>query len=269
MSELIKWSGSKESQSNHIISHIKKIKFENYYEPFVGGGSIFLNLLKTETDIKNYFISDLNSDLIGIYNLIKLNPDIVIERYKYHYFNYNSKDIQHRKNYFNEVKKLYNIDKDPSDFYFIMRTTTNGMPRYNQKGEFNNSCHFSRSGMDPKKISNLIIDYHKLFENINFYSCSYDKINYANNSLIYLDPPYENTKGMYFNNFNNSDFLNWLNNLNQKWILSYDGNGNVINNDVLKYDRHVYLNSGNSSFKRILGNSKDSIVKESIYLKLN
>ena len=45
MSILMKWSGSKESQSESILKYIQEINFENYYEPFVGGGSIFLNLL--------------------------------------------------------------------------------------------------------------------------------------------------------------------------------------------------------------------------------
>lgn len=226
----MKWSGSKESQSESILKYIQEINFENYYEPFVGGGSIFLNLLDSQSNIKEYFISDLNPDLISVYNLIKSNPSKLIGKYNYHYTNYNSSDIQNRKDYFNKVKEAYNKERDSSDFYFIMRTTTNGMPRYNRKGDFNNSCHFSRSGMDPKRVSNIIYRYHKLFneKNVNFYISSYDKINFQKNSLIYLDPPYENTKGMYFNNFNNSEFIKWLNSINQNWILSYDGNGNII-----------------------------------------
>jgi len=269
MSELVKWSGSKESQSSSIIEYIKELNIENYYEPFIGGGSVFLNLINTPNNIKNYFISDLNADLIGIYNLIKNNPKLLIENYELHHSNFNSKDIQHRKDYFNKVKTIYNKFKDPSDFYFIMRTTTNGMPRYNKKGEFNNSCHFSRSGMNPKKVSDIILKYHKLFneKNFIFYTSSYNDISFKKNSLIYLDPPYEGTKGMYFDNFNNNQFINWLNSIDQNWILSYDGNGNIIDNTSLNYSKHIYLESGNSSFKRILGNSKDSIVKESVYLK--
>lgn len=34
------------------------------------------------------------------------------------------------------------------------------------------------------------------------------------------------------------------------------------------YDKHVYLKSGNSSFKRIVGNSRDSMVYESLYTKV-
>ena len=48
MSELIKWSGSKESQASSIIKYIKELNIENYYEPFIGGGSVFLNLINTQ-----------------------------------------------------------------------------------------------------------------------------------------------------------------------------------------------------------------------------
>lgn len=123
--------------------------------------------------------------------------------------------------------------------------------------------------MDPKKVKSIILKYNKLFNdrNVTFSSSSYDKINYLDNSLLYLDPPYENTKGMYFNNFNNDKFIKWLNLSKSNWILSYDG-GSIIDNNQLNYKKHLYLDSGNSSFKRILGNSRKSNVSESIYINL-
>jgi len=33
-----------------------------------------------------------------------------------------------------------------------------------------------------------------------------------------------------------------------------------------EFKRHEYLKSGNSSFRRVIGNSNDSIVYESIYI---
>jgi site-specific DNA-adenine methylase len=151
-----------------------------------------------------------------------------------------------------------------------MRTTTNGMPRYNRAGQFNNSCHFSRPGMKPDDVAELIIHYNKLFNsnNIQFLTGDYSIFNPINEDLVYCDPPYENTKGMYFGGFDNSRFINWINNLNCKWLLSYDGkvNEEKVAHNSPNYIRHEYLVSGNSSFRRVIGNSKDSIVSESLYL---
>ena len=53
--------------------------------------------------------------------------------------------------------------------------------------------------------------------------------------------------------------------------MSYDGKSGDNDNtfDVPKdlYDEHLYIRSGNSSFKRIIGKSRDSIVYESLYIK--
>lgn len=54
-------------------------------------------------------------------------------------------------------------------------------------------------------------------------------------------------------------------------MFSFNGKSGDVDNhvDVSKhiYDNHLYIMSGNSSFKRIIDNSNDSIVYESLYLK--
>jgi len=262
----MKWSGSKTSQSDEIIKYIPNIK--NYYEPFIGGGSIFLKLLENSSNIENYYISDINSDLINIYNLMKNNPNKLISDYSIHHKLFNSKDINYRKEYFYKIRKEYNENRNPSDFYFIMRSTTNGMPRYNKNGDFNNSCHFSRPAMSPNKVKKIILKWYELFnkKNVNFYISDYKDILYKD--FCYLDPPYENINSMYFSNFNNLEFITWLNKLNCKWLLSYNGkiNDNLIKHNPPKYKTHKFLKSGNSSFRRVIGNTNDSIIYESIYM---
>ena len=273
MSNLIKWSGSKESQAKKIIEFFPK-EIDSYIEPFLGGASIFLELLENNKIINNYLLSDINTELIGIYKLIQNNPDLLIETYKQHHKKFNSGDIQYRKDYFNEIRTKFNLEKKSEDFYFIMRVTTNGMPRYNRNKAFNNSCHFSRPGMNPMDVEKIIKKYHLLFNsnNVIFNNYGYNSIYYGENDVIYMDPPYQTIKkgGMYFGDFNNNDFINWLNNIpeNIKWILSYDGKVNdmeVIHNKP-NYIRHEYLISGNSSFRRVIGNSSDTIIHESLYL---
>lgn len=266
----MKWSGSKDSQADKIISYFPD-EIRSYYEPFVGGGSTFLRLLEMEYPIDVYIISDLNVDLINVYHMIRSKPETLISSYLERHSEFNSGDLQTRKDYFSHVRNIFNETRRPEDFYFIMRTTTNGMPRYNKKGEFNNACHFSRPGMDPVEVERLIMKYHDLFKKnkIIFDVKSYeDNESFAEDDFIYLDPPYQNTKGMYFDNFNNKEFIEYVNNLTCKFALSYDGKVNDVNIDHIAPDhlRHVYLESGNSPFHRVTGNSRDSIVKESLYL---
>ncbi len=227
--------------------------------------------MEQETNIEEYQISDINKGLIGIYQLIQNDPSQIIETYKIHHGIYNSKDVQWRKDYFKIAKHQFNENKNPADLYFIMRTTTNGMPRYNKQGNFNNSCHFSRPGMNPLDVEKLIIKYNKLFNSkkITFECKSYKETNPNMDSILYCDPPYFQTKGMYFDNFDNQEFIDWINNLDCKWMLSYDGkiNDESVSHCSPKYKRHEYLVSGNSSFRRYVSGKHDqAIISESLYL---
>ena len=53
--------------------------------------------------------------------------------------------------------------------------------------------------------------------------------------------------------------------------MSYDGiSGNIDNTYAVSedvYTKHIYIKSGNSSFKRTIGKSNNSIVFESLYIK--
>ena len=56
-----------------------------------------------------------------------------------------------------------------------------------------------------------------------------------------------------------------------QWVMSYDGiSGDVDNTYNVPedlYSQHVYIRSGNSSFRRVIGKSNDTIVYESLYIK--
>jgi hypothetical protein len=78
---------------------------------------------------------------------------------------------------------------------------------------------------------------------------------------------------MYFGGIDLNKFFEYLKNMNCDYVLSFDGiSGNIDNTydvPIDVYDEHIYITSGNSSFKRVIGLSKDSIVKESLYIKNN
>lgn len=61
---LVKWAGGKEQELKYIIPNLPDY-FENYYEPFVGGGSVY-----TAIQSKEYFINDKSHELIDLYKII-------------------------------------------------------------------------------------------------------------------------------------------------------------------------------------------------------
>ena len=270
---VIKWSGSKRSQAENILTYFPK-EIDTYYEPFCGGASVLRRLLSSDIKVNRYVCSDLNSGLIDLWNEIINNPERVSSYYKKLWNELNQDDDkQRKKEYFATVRERYNREHNPLDFMFIMRTTTNGMPRYNRDGEFNNSFHVTRNGIIPETLEKIIYEWSELLNKnkVEFIACSYDEIKPKENDFVYLDPPYANTKGMYYGTIDYEKLWNWLRNLPCKYALSFDGisgeEDNTWNVPQDVYSRHEYLLNGNSSFKRTIGKSTDSIVYESLYLK--
>lgn len=72
----IKWAGGKEKELPIILSNIPD-KFERYIEPFVGGGSVYLNI-----NCDKSIINDKSDELILLYNMIKNNNQKFIEKLK-------------------------------------------------------------------------------------------------------------------------------------------------------------------------------------------
>ena len=269
----IKWSGSKRSQCEEIISYFPR-KIETYYESFLGGGSVAYRLMNSDIKVNKFILSDLNADLINLYKLIQSDYKSIITHYKILWNELNEdSDFERKKLYFADIRKRLNKKHDPKDFMFIMRTTTNGMPRYNSDGEFNNSFHVTRNGIEPFRLEKILKEWSTTLNNHNveFINTSYDEFNPNENDFCYYDPPYANTKGMYFGAIDNDKFFNFLSDLKCPYCFSFDGycEDEDSTYDVPKsvYNEHVYLKSGNSSFRRVIGNDTKQTVYESLYVK--
>ena len=275
MQPIVKWSGSKRSQAKQIVGLINKATYDTYYEPFCGGCSVLFYLIKNQTiKFKRYVCSDINNDLIQVFLLVKNEPQKLFETYQELWLRLNEDDdLDRKKQFFHKTREEFNKTKNPFLFFFIMRTTTNGMPRYNSKGEFNNSFHITRKGIEPNRLLPILLEWHNLLNQyeVEFINTSYENIVPNANDLLYMDPPYANTKGMYYGTINYEDLWAYLEKCPCEYLLSFDGVAGTENNIVQipqkLYDEHFLLNSGNSSFRRTIGKRNNIEVLESLYIK--
>ncbi len=73
---------------NHPLGVIHNIgnsynRKPNYYEAFLGGGALFFGLKSKYGDkFNNYYLSDINLDLVTSYNAVKNYPYKVINHYQ-------------------------------------------------------------------------------------------------------------------------------------------------------------------------------------------
>ena len=77
----VKWVGGKTQIIHDVLALFPK-RIHNYYEPFLGGGSVLLALLsdKSITVSGRIYASDINPHLIAIYKNIQHRPeDVIVE----------------------------------------------------------------------------------------------------------------------------------------------------------------------------------------------
>ena len=200
---IFKWAGGKTSLLN-VFDEGKYIpeKFETYYEPFFGAGSLYFHLWSKGV-IKKAVLSDINDDLCNVYLLIKSDCEALIDY---------SKDINldpgetiyyaNRKR-FNELK-IIPIRKSSKEqklerailMMYLNKTCYSGMYRENKSGMFNVPC--------GKYKNPTIIDENNLYlvsnalSNATFKNKDYkDVLKMAKaNDFVYLDPPYMPCKGV-------------------------------------------------------------------------
>ena len=271
----VKWSGSKRSQAAEIVNRIPR-EIGTYYEPFCGGCSVLRRLLSSKEHRVNSFVcSDANSDLIDLWNSIRDSPEFIVQEYTQMWNELNKdNDLERKKVYFNHVRRRFNETRSPHDFLFIMRTTTNGMPRYNKNGKFNNGFHVTRNGIEPKRLNKVIHEWSNILRerSVEFVCQDYSKVNPDKGDFMYLDPPYAGTKGMYHGGIDLNQLWDYLRKVKCRYALSFDGkieNGDDFTYSVPSdiYTSHEYLKSGNSSFRRVIGKNNHAEVLESLYLK--
>lgn len=193
----IKWAGGKNQLLNELA---KKLPFENYNnitkyaEPFVGGGAVLFYILN-KYNIKEVYISDINSKLIVTYKMIKKNVDELIIKLEKIQEKYLRLDENSRKIYYLEKRKEFNLsnlnDIDIATlFIFLNKTCFNGLYRVNKKGEFNVPMGKYKKPLicdreNLKQVSNKL-------KNVKIICGDYKKsIKFIDSdTFVYFDPPY-------------------------------------------------------------------------------
>jgi DNA adenine methylase len=262
---LIKWTGSKRRQASQIVANFPR-KIATYYEPFLGGGSVLYELLGTDIDVGRYEVSDACEPLIALWHVVRNDPGGLVAGYSKHWQLLRISGAA----YYGEVRKEFNQTQNPYLFFFLLRTSRNGLVRFNRDGEFNSAFHGNRPGMNPRKVMALVEEWgHRLAsKDVRFSVRDYREVVAQGGDLLYLDPPYKTEDGeYYFGKIEFDELFGWL--LQQQGDHVFSLNGFLGDDDRrLKvppelYDRHRLLDNG---FDR-LNRRTPRLVTESLYVK--
>ena len=147
----LKWVGGKSQLLKEIREYYpfgKGTDITKYAEPFVGGGAVLFDILNSY-DLEAVYISDINSELINTYIVIRDEVECLLEILGLYQLEYLKLSNEERKKYylakrseFNRLK-MQNLNhgdtnvKLASLMIFLNKTCFNGLYRVNKKGEFN------------------------------------------------------------------------------------------------------------------------------------
>ena len=179
----LKWPGGKKRVLNHIRSILPISGKTRLVEPFVGGGSVFLNLTFDE-----YLLCDTNNDLISLYKAMKRAPK-KFQKQAHTLFT----EQNNTPDKYYELRETFNNTDDPYQrallFLFLNRHGYNGLCRYNKSGGYNVPFGKYKKPYFPeieleflasklKKASFIVGDFEQAFEHI------------KQGDVVYCDPPY-------------------------------------------------------------------------------
>jgi len=193
MRKLYTYMGSKDRHLVLLNNIINNSHSKNYCEPFLGSGSVFLNLQK---DFEKYYLNDLQEENILAFKFAKqLNEEFIIR-----VFNETKSKfpLANKEMFYAFRDNLCNVtDNDKIDkavyIFRIYNTCINGMIRFN-KNKFN-----SAYGGDQRsflhnlndRLCNYIdsINYIKS-KNIEVSNKSFEDLLNKKDCLYFFDPPY-------------------------------------------------------------------------------
>ncbi|MFH1048167.1 MAG: Dam family site-specific DNA-(adenine-N6)-methyltransferase [Patescibacteria group bacterium] len=280
--------GDKYKLMKQLVNLFPK-EINTFYEPFVGGGTVFLNI-----EAKKYFLNDIDKHLINIHKLLianSKNPEKFFKNvgkiiHKYKLSHSYKKDIvpdslkkEFKKTYYARFNKegydklrtcVNNFQKnDPLILYILLIYGFNRMLRFNGGGKFNlpvGNVDFNKNVVNAlvgyfgfvhnKKISITSNDFKKFFSNKKYFK----------NDFVYLDPPYLISASEYnklWNQKSEADLFKMIDVLSKKGVkfaLSNVTHYNGSKNDLLlewmkKYKVHKiesnYINYHNNGKKII------------------
>jgi DNA adenine methylase len=235
---ILKWVGGKRDIISNIFDKFPK-EIDNYYELFIGGGSVFLELIsrceKNEIKVNKFILNDINETLITMYNNIKNNDEleILIKELKTLNENYNKAthieypkrhkyQIDLNENIENVIKKgksflyyyyrqLYNSISNNTILksallIFLNKTCFRGLYREGPNGfnvpfgNYENPSIYDEHYL--KHLNHIFKKYDITFSNINFR----DFKSFNKNDFVYLDPPYYPVNDKSFVEYNESGF---------------------------------------------------------------
>jgi DNA adenine methylase len=192
-------------------------EINNYYEPFLGSGSVLLYVMQQQMCSKikilnNVVACDFNEDLINFFKKLQRAPlELHSEFNNELIMPFNClQSFEDKKTFYELVRSDFNANlglscvTQAARFLFLNKTCFGGKFSVNSKGFFNVS--FGRRKPAFPSL-NILINVSNLIGSVNFLHQKFDpEMKLKAGDYVYLDPPYIKLTGSSFNSYVSSGF---------------------------------------------------------------
>jgi len=208
MKPLFIWAGGKTKVLKHYAPFMPTA-FETYYEPFFGGGAMFVHVMNTYQP-KNVVINDINSDVVNIYKAIKTDLTEFQQRLDSLESQYLPLSKDDRKKFYFDTRHLHawNYQEwsptfEAATLYFLMKTGFNGIYQLNKN---TNGRYGTPAGLLNQKDKvydrDVLNWWHNALQNVEIRSGDWkDAVTHDPNGFFFFDPPYRDSFADYGNGF--------------------------------------------------------------------
>ena len=224
-----------------------------YIEPFVGGGSVFLEAIRSEK-FESFIISDLNRSVSDFWEYGIHENQVVFDLATSWWTRFQTGRELH--NFL--ISGHFEGPENAAKFFLLNRITFSGLT---ESGGFSQSCYNDR--LTPSSLDRLraLAKLGKL--DIQVFNEDYEALNYEDNATVYMDPPYASAEqhGLYgvdgslHAGFNHARFFDFFDTLKSQAAATYDASEKI--SHLLKGRESIYVKEffHDYSLSRSFGNS--------------
>jgi len=191
VSPLLKWAGGKRHIADLLVGFLPTDwSSGRYYEPFFGGGAMFLRLKPEQARL-----SDLNPRLIGFYRFVRDSPETLLASINQIRDEFESAKAGKKSEVFYKLRSRFN-ECNPQEIesasllYVLNKLCFNGLYRENSKGLFN--VPFGNKKRFPTLNEDQFFAVSKLLTNTELKTSDFvNAVETAeSDDFVYFDPPY-------------------------------------------------------------------------------
>lgn len=197
----LRYPGGKSRACTKLDQYLPDLNnYEEFREPFLGGGSVAIHITKKYPDLK-IWVNDLYEPLVNFWQHLQTHGDRMAEELTQFKKRYPSPDKA--KHLFEESKRALATGKNYADempiyramaFYIVNKCSFSGLTESSSFSAQASDSNFSMRGIEK------LPEYSKLICDWKITNLSYeDLLSEDNTSFVYLDPPYEIKDNLYGN----------------------------------------------------------------------